>query len=328
MIAERQEDRQAEREAADWYARLSRTPVETEDLEAFYAWRRDPRNDAAYKRMEDIGRAVRELRGDPDMAAAARAARDRGATKRRRESRRKVVAFSIGGLMTAAACVAGVTILLRAPRTFDTDVGQMTVVRLEDGSRLSLNTDSRVRVRFTKGERHVELVRGQAFFEVAHDTTRPFLVSSGSTEVRAVGTQFDVRADGSNLVRVVLAEGRVAVRDDDRKWTLEPGQGIALGADPRSAHPTSVDVTALTSWREGRLIFEDVPLRDAVAEINRYSKTKLVLGAGVPASRRVSGRFETGDVNDFINAVTLAYGLRASKPENGQIIIAAKSTSS
>ena len=215
MIAERQEDRQAEREAADWYARLSRTPVETEDLEAFYAWRRDPRNDAAYKRMEDIGRAVRELRGDPDMAAAARAALDRGATKRRRESRRKVVAFSIGGPMTAAACVAGVTILLRAPRTFDTDVGQMTVVRLEDGSRLSLNTDSRVRVRFTKGERHVELIRGQAFFEVAHDTTRPFLVSSGSTEVRAVGTQFDVRADGSNLVRVVLAEGRVAVRDDD-----------------------------------------------------------------------------------------------------------------
>ncbi len=88
MIAERQEDRQAEREAADWYARLSRTPVETEDLEAFYAWRRDPRNDAAYKRMEDIGRAVRELRGDPDMAAAARAAGVRGAPNRGRRSRR------------------------------------------------------------------------------------------------------------------------------------------------------------------------------------------------------------------------------------------------
>ena len=113
----------------------------------------------------------------------------------------------------------------------------------------------------------------------------------------------------------------MAVRDDGAHWTLEPGEGIALGADVRSARPTSVNVATVTSWRQGRLIFEDVPLRDAVAEINRYSQTKLVLGAGAPAQKLVSGRFETGDVEDFIKAVTLAYGLRASKAANGQVIL-------
>jgi len=322
MIAERQDDRRAEHEAADWYARLNKTPIETEELEAFYTWRREPHNDAAYKRMEEIGRAVRDLRGDPDMAKAAQAALGRGADKRRRERRGRIVGFSILGLGAAMACLVGAVILIKSPRTFDTDVGQMTVVRLDDGSRLSLNTNSRVRVRFSKDERRVELVRGQAFFEVAHDTSRPFLVSAGSAEVRAVGTEFDVRVDSPDAVRVVLAQGRVAVRDDATKWTLEPGQGLALGVDPRTARPTSVDVGAVTSWRQGRLIFEDVPLRDAVAEINRYSKTKLVLGANAPASQRVSGRFETGDIEDFVNALTLTYRLRALRDTKGQIILA------
>ncbi len=321
MIAEPQGDRRAEREAADWYARLNQTPIETHELEAFYAWRREPGNDAAYKRVEDIGRAVRDLRGDPDLAAVARAALDRGATRRTRGKRRRLAPYIIGGAMAALACLGGAFLALTAPKTYDTGVGQMTVVRLEDGSRVSLNTDSRLRVRFTKGERRVELSHGQAFFEVAHDTVRPFLVSAGPAEVRAVGTAFDVRADGSGLIRVALAEGRVAVRDDGAHWTLEPGEGIALGADVRSARPTSVNVATVTSWRQGRLIFEDVPLRDAVAEINRYSQTKLVLGAGAPAQKLVSGRFETGDVEDFIKAVTLAYGLRASKAANGQVIL-------
>lgn len=327
MIEDRQGARQVDREAADWFSRLSQTRIENEDLAAFAEWRRDPLNLAAYNRIEDISRAVRGLADDPEIQAAAREARARPPERRDRRAVLRLSPKAWGPTLGLAGVVAASLIgwlIVTAP-TYSTAVGEQVSARLEDGSRVQLNTDTRLRVRFTGGVRRVELLRGQAFFEVAHDTARPFIVAAGSTEVRAVGTRFDVRREPGE-VRVTLAEGKVAVHDragGGRDWTLTPGQSLDLGVRAKLTGPTTVDVPATTAWTTGRLAFHDVTLADAVTEINRYTRDKIVLGAGVPADRKVSGVFPTGDTGDFLAAVTTLYGLKTTVRPGGGLELSA-----
>lgn len=326
MIEDRQRTARVEREAADWFSRLNQTRVENEDLAAFAAWRRDPVNLAAYNRIEDISRAVRGLADDPDLKAAAREARqrpaERGAPAPRigRLPRLWGPALGVAGLV-AASVIGWLT--FSAP-TYSTAVGEQLSARLDDGSRVQLNTDTRLRVRFTGGLRRVELLRGQAFFEVAHDSARPFIVAAGPAQVRAVGTKFDVRRDPGE-VRVTLAEGKVAVHDSTaggKDWMLAPGQSVDLGARAKLARPTRVDVPAATAWTSGYLTFRNVTLAEAVAEINRYTRQKIVLSADAPADRKVSGMFPTGDTSDFVAAAATLYGLKATRRPDGRVELA------
>ncbi len=327
MIDDRQGTRRVEREAADWFSRLNQTRVENEDLAAFAEWRRDPLNLAAYNRIEDISRAVRGLADDPEIQGATHEARARPAERRARWAVFRLSPKVWGPTLGLAGVVAASAIgwlALTAP-TYSTAVGEQFSARLDDGSRVQLNTDTRLRVRFTGGARRVDLLRGQAFFEVAHDTQRPFIVAAGSTQVRAVGTKFDVRRDPGE-VRVTLAEGKVAVRDSSgggKDWMLAPGQSLDLGARAKMTRPTLVDVPATTAWTTGRLTFRDVTLADAVTEINRYTREKIVLGAGAPADRKVSGVFPTGDTGDFVAAVTALYGLKTLRRPDGGLELTA-----
>jgi transmembrane sensor len=324
MIEDQPTTRRTEREAADWFSRMNQTRVENEDLAAFAEWRRDPDNLAAYNRMEDISRAVRAMKDDPDMQAAAREAatrplgwRDWLAGFLARPGGRWGTGLALAGAVAASTIA---WLALTAP-TYSTAVGEQFSARLEDGSRVQLNTDTRLRVRFSGGERRVELQRGEAFFEVAHDGDRPFIVAAGSAQVRAIGTRFDVRRDDGE-VRVTLAEGRVAVRDDKAAttgWTLSPGQSLALGPRATGATPTTIDVPAATAWTTGRLSFRDVTLADAVSEINRYSRSKIVLGPGAPADRKINGVFATGDTDEFVAAVTALYALKSVRRLDGRL---------
>lgn len=326
MIKDRSKNGRAAREAGAWHALLNDTHprIETEDLEAFSAWQSDPKNKAAYDRIDDISRGVRALQDDPDIRQATAEALARGPERRRFVMRlgARRVRVVIGSLVAASvvAAVAGGYIALRP--TYATEVGQTFSARLADGSRLTLDTDSQVRVRFSGGERRIELLRGQALFEVAHNAQRPFIVQAGDTRVRATGTRFEVRRLGQD-VRVTLTQGSVEVVDRDAKaktWRLKPGEALALKPmAAATAKPTAVDVQAATSWTSGSLIFQGLPLEEAVAELNRYSRQKIVLGLGAPRGSRISGVFPTGDNDDFIAAVSWHYGLRAERNGNGDI---------
>lgn len=326
MIKDRSKDGRVTREAGAWHALLNDTHprIETEDLEAFSAWQSDPKNRAAYDRIDDISRSVRALQDDPDIRLATAEALARGPERRRFVMRlgTRRVRVVVGALVAASvvASVAGGYIALRP--TYATDVGQTFSARLADGSRLTLDTDSQVRVRFSEGERRIELLRGQALFEVAHNAQRPFIVQAGDTRVRATGTRFEVRKTGED-VRVTLTQGSVEVVDRDAKtktWRLKPGEALTLrAAAPTAATPTPVDVQTATSWTTGSVTFQDMPLDEAVAELNRYSREKIVLGEGAPRTRRISGVFSTGDNDDFIAALSAYYGLKSDRKSNGDI---------
>lgn len=322
MIEDQKQTRRVDDEAAGWFVRMNQLPVETSDLEAFFVWRRQPDNLQAYNRIEDISRSVHELADDPDLQAAARQAAV-GPTWRQRWAGLLVPrSRGWGGALAMAGVLAGTAFTWHAlsPTRYSTAVGAQFSTQLKDGSRMRLNTDTLVRVSFKDGERRVELVRGQAFFDVAHDTARPFVVTANTTRVRAVGTRFDVRRTQAD-VRVTLTEGRVEVRDKARPgsdWMLDPGQTLAVGGARQSA-PVQADVATVTGWTTGRLTLRNMTLAEAVAEMNRYSRAKIVLGAGAPADLKVNGVFQPGDTDAFVSAVTGLFQLTAVRRLDGTI---------
>jgi len=311
------------REAANWFTRLNEPPIETEELEAFSAWKAKPENRAAYERLEDINRAMLTLNDDPDMRQAKADALARGAARRRQRFASWRTSPRAIGILAAACVVAaiGAAAVLRLP-TYSTRIGETFSATLEDGSRIQLNTDSAVRVRYSAGQRRIELLRGQAMFQVAHNAQRPFIVASGDAEVRALGTRFDVRRLGQTM-RVVLAQGSVEVTDKsvrETPWRLTAGQALALGPKVKVAPiAQSVDVPSATSWTTGSVTFEGVALSEAVAELNRYRRDKIILAPGVPVGRPIGGVFTAGDNDDFIAAVSALYRLKSVRRPNGDL---------
>lgn len=198
-------------------------------------------------------------------------------------------------------------------------------ITLVDGSTITLNSDARAKVMYTANERRIIMLSGQAFFQVAHDPKRPFIVSAGDREVLAVGTQFDIRVDKERVV-VALLEGRVKIRPQRRpqqasKLTtateamLEPGERLQFAvADPATIIST-VDVEELVRWREGRVRFDATPLRDAVREMNRYSPVEIRISDATLDDIKVSGVFRTGQSDSFVSALSEIFPVRVERTE-------------
>lgn len=323
MIDETNRPTDIETEAADWYARLNSNVVDNADLARFEAWRRSsPEHRAVYDRVSAAAATLRALRGDPGLEALADEALKRAA---RAETRRGRLGGRIGvgaGLLLAAGLVVGAISLGQgAGQRYESKVGERKVVRLDDGSEVILNTDSRIAVKLTRQARRITLVRGQALFEVAHDKSRPFVVRAGDTSITAVGTRFDVyrRPDA---VQVTLSEGKVAVQEranPARSWTLSPGQKIVVGGSAL-AKPSAADLAADTSWTSGQLVFHNTPLGQAVREVNRYSARKVTLADGAPHDLRINGTFPTGDIDGFALAASNMLDLERHPIEGAQAI--------
>jgi transmembrane sensor len=311
----------ARKEASDWFARLKRRQVSLTDLEAFRAWREDPDNRAAYDTLDDTWRLAGTLGGEAATRQAVSDALKRGAVRRSRQERRS--AWMTGAGVTAVLLLtagAGAALWVSAHPTFATGVGEQRLVRLADGSTVRLDTDSRIAVDFSGNARRVVLERGQALFDIVHDPARPFQVAAGALSVQDVGTRFDVRAVGPTA-SVTLLEGAIAVTrqgGQPQRWTLRPGEQVTAAA---AATPKTVDVAAATSWTSGRVVFQDVPLSAAVAEVNRYSVHKIVLNAPTVAGTPVSGSFDTGDAAAFVAAESGLHGLRATRQADGTIVL-------
>ncbi|MDI1364487.1 MAG: FecR domain-containing protein, partial [bacterium] len=183
MIDDRRKIPRQDKEAAAWFTVLNdaSAEVENEDLEKFDKWIQRDGNRAAYRRIEDISNKASALREDPEMRAAALQALSRPKPLRPPRARLSLpIPRFWGGLALAGVVAAGVVILIGSQaKTYQTDIGERVTAHLDDGSTVQLNTDTRLRVRFRLGERRLELVKGQAFFDVAHDPRRPFLVTAG-----------------------------------------------------------------------------------------------------------------------------------------------------
>ena len=202
----------------------------------------------------------------------------------------------------------------RATNVYATPVGGKRLVGLADGSRIQLNTQSKVRTAFTRDRREVWLDRGEAFFEVAHRGGQPFIVHAGDRQITVLGTKFSVRRDGDKVVVTVL-EGRVRV--DEMEDNRATRSSIIVGGDIALAEGAATLVTARSeqkvegalSWRTGMLTFDQKPLPAIAAEFNRYNARKLVLQGEAVGAIRITGTFPSDKPDAFARLLRDAYGL-------------------
>jgi transmembrane sensor len=202
-------------------------------------------------------------------------------------------------------------------------------VALEDGSRIVLDRSSRLRVAYSSRGRDIELLDGQAHFEVARDARRAFRVHTNSAVVVAVGTTFDVAALPSRT-RVTLIEGRVNVSAlsaphlvQVQVKALSAGEQLEVTADGQVLERQDVNVENVTAWQRGMVVIDDQPLPDALEVMNRYSPVRIVVQGG-PAlqSRRVSGVFRVGDVETEAIILQKYFGLRETARTGSEIVLA------
>lgn len=314
MSAQHKARTKADDEAESWIARLGTRTIPLETVEEFARWRSDPTNAEAYHRAEQLWSTAGALSDDPDIKAALSNA------ETRRPSRIRPREATVLGLTAVLAASLAICIFVWQGRgVYQTDVGELRVFQLTDGSRVRLDTDSRLRVRMSDGRRSVELIEGQAMFEVAHDPARPFVVSTTDASITAVGTVFEVRRIGEET-KVVLLAGAI---DVDKAGTesaperLQPNQQSAISRG--ASRVTTVDAAAVTSWTTGNLVFVDTPLAEAVAEMNRYLTDPIILDAPSVAGTSINGVFRSGDRAAFVSAASHLLSLRAVSEPDGSV---------
>ncbi|MBO9708020.1 MAG: FecR family protein [Caulobacter sp.] len=302
--------------AANWLARLNTTTVSAKTMAEFRQWRTHPDNHDAFREIADVWTKAGEASDQPGVQAALAAAL--AAPKPRRQMGLRAGFGVATAALAASLCSYFVWTALAAP-VYDTQVGEQRLVKLSDGSSVRLDTNTRLTVRYTGAKRQIRLDRGQAFFDVAHDPARPFLVTTDQATVRAVGTRFSVREDGRDT-RVTLVQGRVEVRQGAvAPHYLSPGEQIVAST---SLGPVSkVDSEVATSWTTGRLVFHVVPLRQAVAEINRYSAKPVTLDPAYNGAATVSGAFDNTNAEAMISAVAELRDLTVERQADGSILL-------
>ncbi len=307
--------------AAAWFAHLQGDDVLPEDRRAFERWLNlDDRHVQAWQSVSTIWNGLTLIETDPTFAAMRADALGAGPVASRPVNRRAVGALAAAGVIAAAGGLFFGRRLLatKAPMApqaaqdpvFTTAVGEQSTFHLVDNSVVTLSTDSAVRVNVWKTERRLTLLRGQAFFQVAKDPSRPFVVAAGDKSVTAVGTAFDVRMEPGKL-SVTLVEGRVRIAgpspSGDR--TIEMSAGSQFVANNAAAWVVAaVDTAKESSWLQGRLVFDGEPLSSVVDEMNRFSQRKLWIADPRVGATPVSGVFKTGQVDAFVAALR-TYGL-------------------
>lgn len=313
--------------AATWYGRRAAQGWSAADEDALLAWlKADPDHARAFADMAEVGDIVDVAGADGELAlemAQARRAFGRGRARRVRRS----VGLLAAGLAGAAVMLgAGGWFWSRgdaAEATYAAAPGRRTAIVLADGSRVALDGGAEIRARLRRADRRIELTRGRAFFEVAHDPDRPFEVTGGGHVVRAIGTAFevDLAAAGASY-RVALLQGRVRVRDAQtgaRATELSPGQ-VLLADAAGAERVSSTDVAAATAWRAGRLVLRGETLEAAAAELNRRGGRRILV-EGAARTLRLSGAYSGDDPQTFARAIAAVHGLTVSQASDGAIVL-------
>jgi transmembrane sensor len=297
-------------QAAEWATRIDAGSIDPDTDKTLRRWLdADPRHKGALLRAEaalsflNRGRALAGVVPKPE--------------RRPIWIRRKLLFAGVG----LAAGIAGVAILMTAPHRYDTRVGEIRQVPLSDGSFVAINTQSAVEVAMHPDVREVTLTRGEAWFKVAHDKKRPFIVSAGRIRVRAVGTAFSVRRHDDG-VDVQVTEGVVetwTVGEESRRARVSAGSKAYVAEyEAPKAIQASADIERSLAWREGQIALEGETLDEAVAQFNRYNARKLVISDSLLAEEKLVGQFRATEPMTFAEAVATTLG--ASVTQEGDTI--------
>ncbi len=331
-------DEQSREEAAAWMWRLDRG-LTSEEQDQFFDWlARDPKNTELLKRQRENWKRLDKLsawrpehsdRPNPDLLAP-------------REKKRSVLYFLLP-LAAAAAVVVSFVLWNQAPSDSPEFSSQSVAAKpekrtlLEDGSTIKLNEDAVVTVLYTPSERRVRLEEGEAFFIVAKDPQRPFVVEVQGVDVSAIGTAFNVRMD-QGAFEVLVAEGVVQVTsptmlsngEGDSEFRLEPlleaNQRAIISYSqapsvPQVAILTKAEIQRVLAWQHGAMTFAGKPLAEIIDELNRLNDTQLTIVDPDLASERFTGTFLSSNVEGFVSVLKNGYGVEAKMLGTSEILL-------
>jgi transmembrane sensor len=335
-------------QAGDWFVANQAGPLKEADRAAFVAWlKASPIHVGEYLGVALIAHDLPAATTDPDipldaLIAQARAdasdtvvALDAPLPTREPPAKRLWVAraWPLVASATAAVVLLVASVawwsrdgeLLGLPKTYRTTHGEQLAQRLPDGTWLHLNTDSAVTVRFSRTERVVDVDRGQALFQVAHDGRRWFRVAAGGAQVVAVGTQFDVYRKINNATLITVVDGTVGVLLGDappltreavlpaRALRVSAGQQLGIDAGKMWAHPVAADLRVAVGWLQRRIVFEKRPLSEVADEFNRYAKIPIEIDDPALRDLPVSGAFDAYDTDSFVRFLTTLDGVAVQR---------------
>lgn len=304
------QDRDAvRREAADWLARLRSETRGPADEAAFNAWiSGSEERRATFDALTSTWELAGALRHDRDMTALAR-----------RRSPRLARRAMLSGLGVSAV---GLGWLAVAPTVYATGVGETRTLNLDDGSSVLLDADSRLSVRIDGKQRRAGLDKGRAFFRATRDPARPFVVAADGREIVGDGGDaFGVSVLSSRL-SVLTVEGQVLVMTPGQpasRIVASAGQKVVM-AEQGAARREAADMQSAMAWRFGQAVFDDQTLVDALAEMNRYSRRRIILSDPSLERLRISGVYKAGDNEAFARSVATLLDLKV-RARGGELLI-------
>lgn len=322
---------QIREEATEWLVAFCEGEVDASGRESFDRWLRSSReNVQAYLQVSalweaagllvensqvDVGTLVQRALSESNVVTlSGHEMPSKTSPIARTNPRRRTASrpWAVAACLLLVTIIAGAMAWWQRPRTplYETGAAEQRAVRLSDGSIIQLNARSQIELHFTTERRVVDLIQGQALFSVAKDPGRPFVVRSGATRVKAVGTQFDVYRKTSGTIITVVA-GRVAIELEPLR---EIGPQTQANAARKAASPLLVsageqavavphgltrmyrtNVSAATAWTKGQLVFDSTPLRQVVEEFNRMGLRRLVVQDDSLLDLHISGVFSATD---------------------------------
>lgn len=338
-------DTTAAMKADAWARRLANGPLSADEARAFNQWMAaGPENEARFQAAKAL---IRELK---HVAASETYANWMKLEERERNRSSRFIAFltrpfaagprwALTGLPVVATLVLAVFVALPreasvpvAPpaETVATQVAEVRTVELPDGSSVTIGAASSIDVAYGDNERRVILSAGEAFFEVEKDADRPFIVAAGNTLVRVLGTKFDVSL-GTDAIDVAVSEGRVEVirterddpriEEDDIKHVLIAGQKVTAPRRGQVRPVSHIDAGDVASWRRGELQWADTPIRDIIADLNRYSPNAVILEARGTGDLEYTLAVQADEVDEAVALIAASLDLKVIERANGDRVL-------
>jgi transmembrane sensor len=326
-------------EASEWILLGEERAMTRKEAAEFRTWRdADPRHDAMFSRLLRMCDRMGQL--DPERLEPAVTGTGNVVPFQAKDFRRWI--WPVSAVAAAAAVIiAFLTLpLFRSQREeYATQVAELRLVTLPDGSQVTIGPRSKLAVQFRDNVRRVELIGGEAFFDVTHDAARPFFVAAGNSLIRVVGTKFDVNRS-ADTVRVSVLEGVVRIVGPRGTDTKRAAPVVQLVAGQRTEMPTVISTVtqahdivqavpmpvvekaaAPGAWREGRLVYDDARLGDLIADMNRYYAPGIrVDGAGI-ANERVTAGFKASEIPSIMNGLSGVVPVKVERQSDGAYIV-------
>ena len=354
-----------EQQAADWLVRLDseRAPSQQE-LAALKEWmQRSPAHTEQLKRLTQYWHSANLLTELSVPLPGSQ--RENGPLGNLRYQFSQLInnswqaTASLGAALTLTVAIAMGLILgnpsgVSGNGIYETRIGEQNTITLVDGSVIQLNTDSHIQVNYEDQQRNIVLIAGEAHFEVAKDTSRPFIVKAGEGMVRAVGTAFNVRLN-SNALNVTVTEGKVALvkveplntspapdapgetksppiptaTNKDRGYLVQ-GQSVDFNPQAQSGLGNPVqelqqqDIDQQLSWRRGLLLFAGEPLSQVIDEVNRYTQLDIQIIDPEIDDISIGGQFKVGETEAMLKVLETSFGIQVSRPTATTVNLALK----